>query len=47
MGCSLDEAYELLGGRLGRARNRRVSVPNLYSATKTAPAAELGSTPEA
>jgi integrase len=30
MGCSLDDAYELLGGRLGRARRARVSVPNLY-----------------
>jgi integrase len=34
IGCSLDEAYELLGGRLGRARRARVSVPNLYPATK-------------
>jgi hypothetical protein len=34
MGCSLDGAYELLGGRLGRARRARVSVPNLYPATK-------------
>jgi hypothetical protein len=34
MGCSLDEAYELLGGRLGRAR---ASVPNLYPATESPP----------
>jgi integrase len=34
MGCSLDEAYELLGGRLGRARSRRVSVRNLYDYEK-------------
>jgi integrase len=40
MGCSLDEAYELLGGRLGRARNRRVSVRNLYGATKKPSTAE-------
>ena len=30
IGCSLYEAYELLGGRLGRARRARVSVPNLH-----------------
>ena len=34
IGCSLDEAYELLGGRLGRARRAGVSVPNLYPAEK-------------
>jgi hypothetical protein len=30
VGGSLDEAYWRLGGRRGRARDRRVSVPNLY-----------------
>jgi integrase len=37
IGCSLDEAYELLGGRLWPRPTGRVSVPNLYPATKSPP----------
>jgi hypothetical protein len=44
MGCSLDEAYELFGGRLGRRRRDRVSVPNRHEPEKNAsrPVIETG-----
>jgi hypothetical protein len=35
IGCSLDEAYELLGGRLGRTRRPRDFVPIMYRDAKT------------